>query len=863
MGKVSVSGNKVAISDINNDSVTISNPVNGFRWIRFNAVKITYYVLPEFSGSFNKVNDVSTVTADSIGKIDPDTAKNWLIYYINTIKAADPDPNGFRDFFFKYKGKYYYECVSSSGFNSDYFRSSDFKWGIADTEASAFEDMQSWDDDGDRIFIWDNTPVQSVTKVTLTDENTTVTMANNSARVISVVADEKTLTTADYTVKYKNSDGINTTRPTKPGNYTAIIKGNGNYKGSVEKKFTIAVNTTEMSETIDVTSGETRTTQTYNGRKCSVMGYNHDGDGIAVSSDYYGENRVLTVNAAQGYKITKVEYTIDWLNPALTLDKLKISDGILSSENFANYGVIFADILDGDVNELVLSDTKVPMVNIRSVKVYYENTQPITLTDENTTVTMAENSAKVESVVVGEATLTADEYTVSYKNADGTDLSSAPTKGGSYIAVITGKWDYVGSVTKPFTFVSYEKTDAKTATYTEDGNIEYYTGSDGKLYTDDQGTLLTDRNNDNKVDPDDTIVSALGHSWNAPTFERTETANGYTATATCTCKTEKSHTETVDATVTASVTTNPTCTEKGVKTYTAKVTIDGVEYTEDKSVDIAALGHDWNSPTFEWTETANGYTATATCTCKTEKSHTETVDATVTASVTTNPTCTEKGVKTYTAKVTIDGVEYTEDKQVDADPIGHEWSAPTYTWSWVKATGEWKCTAKRTCSNDETHIETETATVTSKITTPAEPTYVADGKTVYLATVKFGDKTYTNTRTVAIDKLTYTAPTVTFEKGENAVKLNWTKIKGAESYAVVAYVNGSWEKLAEGNTDTYTIKNLTAGKWKLLAQTTAKETTFTKTKVPAGSYKVVVGAKINGEWDICNLNQRAVTVTIK
>ncbi|SDA24029.1 hypothetical protein SAMN02910447_02423 [Ruminococcus sp. YE71] len=206
---------------------------------------------------------------------------------------------------------------------------------------------------------------------------------------------------------------------------------------------------------------------------------------------------------------------------------------------------------------------------------------------------------------------------------------------------------------------------------------------------------------------------------------------------------------------------------------------------------------------------------------------------------------------------------------------------------------------------------------------------MAEGKTVYLATVKFGGKTYTNTRTVAIDKLTYTAPTVTFEKGENAVKLNWTKIDGAESYTVVTYLNGSWTKLAEGNTDTYTIKNLTAGKqykvavitklngqwftdvsnaiivtpnaaapkypvvksvdvegnafrltwdavkgaekyciayysagkWKLLAQTT--ETTFTKTKVPAGSYKVVVGAKINGEWDISNLNSRAVTVTIK
>ncbi|SFW54700.1 hypothetical protein SAMN02910447_03636, partial [Ruminococcus sp. YE71] len=76
----------------------------------------------------------------------------------------------------------------------------------------------------------------------------------------------------------------------------------------------------------------------------------------------------------------------------------------------------------------------------------------------------------------------------------------------------------------------------------------------------------------------------------------------------------------------------------------------------------------------------------------------------------------------------------------------------------------------------------------------------------------------------------------------NAFRLTWDAVKGAEKYCVAYY---------------------SAGKWKLLAQTTAKETTFTKTKVPAGSYKVVVGAKINGEWDISNLNQRAVTVTIK
>ncbi|SDA26849.1 hypothetical protein SAMN02910447_02723 [Ruminococcus sp. YE71] len=182
-----------------------------------------------------------------------------------------------------------------------------------------------------------------------------------------------------------------------------------------------------------------------------------------------------------------------------------------------------------------------------------------------------------------------------------------------------------------------------------------------------------------------------------------------------------------------------------------------------------------------------------------------------------------------------------------------------------------------------------------------------------------------------IEETTYTAPTITFEKGDGAVRLNWTEVENAESYAVAAFVNGSWTKLAEGKTNTYVIKGLTAGKqykvaviakvngkwstdvsnaiivtpnaaaanypkitnvevkgsafrltwdaaegtekyciayfsagkWKLLGQLDAESTSFTKTNVPAGTYKVVVGAKVGGKWDISKLDQRAVNVTIK
>ncbi|SDA20152.1 Leucine rich repeat-containing protein [Ruminococcus sp. YE71] len=75
-------------------------------------------------------------------------------------------------------------------------------------------------------------------------------------------------------------------------------------------------------------------------------------------------------------------------------------------------------------------------------------------------------------------------------------------------------------------------------------------------------------------------------------------------------------------------------------------------------------------------------------------------------------------------------------------------------------------------------------------------------------------------------------PTVTFEKGNGAVRLNWTEVEGAEKYAVVAFVSGSWTKVTEVVETSYVLKGLSPGK----------------------QYKVAVLAKIDGEWnkDISN-----------
>ena len=67
----------------------------------------------------------------------------------------------------------------------------------------------------------------------------------------------------------------------------------------------------------------------------------------------------------------------------------------------------------------------------------------------------------------------------------------------------------------------------------------------------------------------------------------------FTASATFTCGHDASHVKNVTAEVTSAVTTPAACETTGVRTYTAKVTFEGKEYTDTKTETLPALGHDY------------------------------------------------------------------------------------------------------------------------------------------------------------------------------------------------------------------------------------------------------------------------------
>lgn len=183
-----------------------------------------------------------------------------------------------------------------------------------------------------------------------------------------------------------------------------------------------------------------------------------------------------------------------------------------------------------------------------------------------------------------------------------------------------------------------------------------------------------------------------------------------------------------------------TCTEKGKDVYTATATVKDAEgkteigtLTGTYEVELAALGHKYGAPVWNWTKGENNtYTATATFTCANDEKHVETVDAKVTEK-SDGATCTEAGKITYTAKVTFEGKDYTGTKTEEVAALGHDYKVSEKDgWKWT-ADKEKGYTAVATfvCSRcKDSHDVTADVVKEDK-----------NSQIIYKATAKYTDKT--------------------------------------------------------------------------------------------------------------------------
>ena len=276
------------------------------------------------------------------------------------------------------------------------------------------------------------------------------------------------------------------------------------------------------------------------------------------------------------------------------------------------------------------------------------------------------------------------------------------------------------------------------------------------------------------------VIPATGHAYGEPVWSWTD---GFKATATFTCTNDPSHVKNVTATVTNAVTTEATCESTGVRTYTAKVTFEGKEYTDTKTEVIPATGHAYGAPVWKWND---DFTASATFTCANDPSHVKNVTATVTNAVTTEATCESTGVRTYTAKVTFDGKDYTDTKTETLPATSHAYGEPVWKWN-----DDFTASATFTCANDTSHVKKVDATVTSEVT---EGSCEVGGTRTYTAKVTFEGKDYTDTKTDPIPAKGHTLTAVEAVPAtcETAgVKAHW-----------VCSVCGKLFSDAEGKTET-------------------------------------------------------------
>ena len=271
------------------------------------------------------------------------------------------------------------------------------------------------------------------------------------------------------------------------------------------------------------------------------------------------------------------------------------------------------------------------------------------------------------------------------------------------------------------------KVDAVAPDCENDGVKEYYDCSCGKHFADAEGkTEITDldawKAGDGKLD-------ALGHSA-VEAWTNDETNHWHVCDVCGERIDETAHT--YDDGV---VTTDPTCTAKGVKTFTC--TVCGHTKTED----VNAKGHSaveaWtNDETNHWHECANG--------CGEHLDETaHTYDDGV---VTTEPTCTAKGVKTFTC--TVCGHTKTEDVSAKGHSAVEAWTNDE--------TNHW-----HECANGcGEHID-ETAHTYDDGEVTTEPTCTAKGVKTFTCTV------CGHTRTEDVDKVAHTPSTEWSKDGTN------------------------------------------------------------------------------------------------
>ena len=266
------------------------------------------------------------------------------------------------------------------------------------------------------------------------------------------------------------------------------------------------------------------------------------------------------------------------------------------------------------------------------------------------------------------------------------------------------------------------------------------------------------------------VIPATGHAYGEPHYEWNKDNSSVTATRICANDTSHIESVQVEARLSESESIPATCSSKGQNVYqssefdneefeqqskTVETEIDENahewgDWTEITPATCEHVGeetrvcmynaghvetriipryeHEYNEPTYEWSEDLSSVTAEKVCKYDVSRAHVIKETAGTVMSETKAPTCSETGEVVFTAEF-INKEFKTQSKSIETqiDSEAHSWSDPSYEWTSDNST----VTARRICTNNSGHIEEETVNTTSSIT--KFPTLTEPGEITFMA----------------------------------------------------------------------------------------------------------------------------------
>lgn len=413
---------------------------------------------------------------------------------------------------------------------------------------------------------------------------------------------------------------------------------------------------------------------------------------------------------------------------------------------------------------------------------------------------------------------------------------------------------YIWGSDKTQPAVTYTKTEAKAPTCTEAGNSEYYTGSDGKYYTLENGIYT-------EIAENSWVIDAKGHSYGSTKWTWND---DLTASVEFVCK-ECKDTIKIDADVTSKITQKPTTTRKGTITYTAKVLFNGKTYFYTKSFSLPVLELTYVGPKAPtcteagnigyWYDAANDWYF-ADENGETELKKAETIVAaghSAGSAVIENYTaptyfengsqdeviyCEKCGAELSRKHVTIPKLEYTAptlNYTIKGNAVKLDWTevadAEMYGIA-LYSDGKWQLMAEHE----------ETSFVMYGLTNDKEHTLAIVTKLGGKWMMDFSNAVTINTVVSAPEYPVITS--VEYSEVSPQFRVNWCEVPDAQQYGIAVYLSGKWKIIAQ---------DIPAG-----------TTSYTSPKLKEGqTYKIVICAKRNGKWDTNELSGRAFKITVK